>query len=187
MNKIYLSLILTILMISIASASLGEFKQNDIVNIRVLANCSSITLTEVRGINISEPMKLISGQTFEYNFNQTSLIGTYAYSWDNPCVDCSQNECGNSFEITPSGFKDTLGFYFIILLIASGIIFLGFKTEDVWFVIAGGICFMLIGLYSINYGIAGQRDMFITWGIGLFEIFLGGYLTIKAGLENTTD
>lgn len=187
MNKIYLSLILGILMISIVSASLGEFQQNSIVNIRVLANCSSITLTEVRGINISEPMTKISGQTFEYNFNQTSVIGTYAYSWDNPCVDCSVNDCGNSFEITPSGFNNTLGFYFIILIIASGMLIIGFKTEDVWFVISSGICFMLIGLYSINYGIAGMRDMFITWGLGLFEIFLGGYLTIKAGLEMTQD
>jgi len=176
-----LGMILLITMIGMASASLGEFKQNTCVPIRVLANCSSINLTEVDGVTINKVMTK-QGQTFNYSYCSTSKIGTYAYSWNNPCVDCSSNDCGNSFEITPSGFKDTLGFYIILLVIGIGLIGLGFATKDYWFVFAGGISFMLIGLYSINYGIAGQRDMFITWGLGLFEIFMGGYLTIKAGL-----
>jgi hypothetical protein len=70
----------------------------------------------------------------------------------------------------------------MILLIA-GLIVMGFSVKEGWFVVMGGMGLIMLGIYSINYGIAGFRDMFMTWGLGLFEIFVGGYLSIRAAFE----
>jgi hypothetical protein len=100
-------MVMIIVMLSFSSAMLGTFKQNEPVDIRVLANCSSINLTEVNDGEttyvINSPMTNLGGQTFNYSFPNTSAIGTYSYSWNNPCVDCASNECGNSFQVTMSG------------------------------------------------------------------------------------
>lgn len=91
------------------SADLGTYKLNSCVSIRVLANCSNINLTEVSNKNITykinSPMTNLGGQTFNYSFCNTTLIDTYSFSWNNPCVDCSQGDCGNSFTITPTGYQ----------------------------------------------------------------------------------
>jgi hypothetical protein len=193
-NKLLLSLMLGIIMISligIASASLGTFKQNQPVDIRVLGNCSTINLTEVNDgtttYKINSPMTHIGGQTFNYTFTNTNRLGTYTYSWNNPCVDCASNECGNSFEVTPSGFIGTLGFYIVILIIISLIIILGFSIKEEWFVILGGMGLMMFGIYSINYGVVGFRDMFMTWGIGLFEIAVGTILSVGSAFQMVAD
>jgi hypothetical protein len=104
-------ILLIILMASFSSAMLGTFTQNEPVSIRVLANCSTINLTEVNDGNttyiINSPMTHLGGQTFNYSFPNTSSIGTYSYSWNNPCVDCATNECGNSFKVTVTGKEVT--------------------------------------------------------------------------------
>lgn len=108
----YQQLILTLLLICLAlplvSSSLGTFKTGDCVPIRVLANCTSVNLTEVTVNNnfsyvINSAMTHLGGQTFNYTFCNTSAMGTYTYSWDNTCVDCSQGDCGNSFLVNGSG------------------------------------------------------------------------------------
>jgi hypothetical protein len=184
MNKLLLMLSLSIFFIGLASAGLGTYKQNTCVDIRVLANCSSVNLTEINdGSNtfiINQPMELIGGQTFNYSFCNTSKIGTYSYSWNNPCVDCSQDNCGNSFEVTPSGFTGSLGFYIVILILLVGLIVLGFAAQEYWFLVLAGLGFIMLGIYSINNGVAGFRDTFMTYGIGIFEIGVGAVLSIGA-------
>ena len=100
------------------SADLGTYKLNSCVSIRVLANCSNINLTEVSNKNITykinSPMTNLGGQTFNYSFCNTTLIDTYSFSWNNPCVDCSQGDCGNSFTITPTGYQVDTGKSIII-------------------------------------------------------------------------
>lgn len=173
----------SIMLLSLSSASLGQFGRNECVDIRVLANCSSINLIEVNDgqvtYNISSAMTHISGQTFAYSFCNTSRIGTYSYSWDNSCIDCATNDCGNSFEVT----NGNAIFYIILAAILVLIIILGFSIQEEWFVILGGLGLMMLGIYSINYGVAGFRDMFMTWGIGLFEIGTGFILAIKGSFE----
>ena len=105
-NLIMIFLIL--LFLPMVSSSLGTFKQNECVPIRVLANCLVINITEVTINNnysyvLNKPMTDLGGQTFNYSFCNTSQLGFYTYSWDNPCVDCSQGDCGNSFIVNGSG------------------------------------------------------------------------------------
>lgn len=112
------------LMTTFVSASLGTFKQNECVDIRVLANCTGVNLTEVRGQVINAPMTLLGGQTFNYTFCNTTNLGEYIYSWDNVCIDCSQGDCGNSFIITPNGKDLTTGGGVMFIVFIVGILFI---------------------------------------------------------------
>jgi len=98
--------ILIAMMMGTTSALLGYGKQGQPFEIRVLGNCSEVNLTEVTNSQtkevyiINQEMTLMGGQTWNYTFVNTTSIGTYTFSWNNPCIDCSTSgDCGNSFEI----------------------------------------------------------------------------------------
>ncbi len=124
-----ITLIFTIALMSLASANLGTFQQGKCLSIRVLANSSLINLTEVTANQnityvINSPMTLLGGQTFNYTFCNTSQLGEYSYSWNNPNVDCSNEDCGNNFMITPNGYTLTTSTGIIYFLIIGSLIFL---------------------------------------------------------------
>jgi hypothetical protein len=66
-------------------------------------------------------MTRLGGQTFNYSFFNTSTIGEYKFTWDNPCVDCSNGDCGNNFFITPNGdgFDISQAIIYIILIVTN--------------------------------------------------------------------
>jgi len=130
MRKILLTLIMVMMMIGLASANLAYIKNEHCIDIRVLANCS-ISLNEVTSpsvmYNISTNMDLLSGQTYNYTFCNTSETGDYTFSWSGECLDCSQSNCGNSFGVNPlgvelTGWKITS---YILLFVMSLLIFIG--------------------------------------------------------------
>jgi len=117
-------------------------------------------------------------------------VGTYSYQFKcqgNDLTTPTALKIGGynvgTFTVTPSGFGDTLGFYLIIILLLFLLIFMGFSIGEEWFVILGGLGLMMLGIYSINSGVAGFKDMFMTWGVGLFEIGVGFILSIKSSFE----
>lgn len=169
-----------------AGESMGTFKQND--DVRVTQTCADATYITLSSISAPDSTVKLSNQNmtssgsgeFYYNFNLTDQIGIYevrVYS-----DGCEQTTTYN-FEVTPSGFTGTLGFYIVLLALVSGLIMLGFKAEEYWFLVMGGMGLIMIGIYSINYGVAGFRDMFMTWGVGLFEIGVGATLAIGAAIQ----
>ena len=108
------------------------------------------------------------------------------YNW---VIDCHTEgyEYGGvtigNFFVNPSGFAESDGFYFVMLLILAGIIILGFSIKEHWFVILGGMGLIMLGVYTMNNGLLGQKDMFMTWGVALFEITVGAILSIGAGIQ----
>lgn len=183
-------LILMLLPMIIATQDIGSVQQNKCIMLKqTCSNCTYVNLSSVSVANNPEYLLLgeysmtKTGTEYNYSFCDTQTISDdYSYCVHGD-IDGIDTPACISFSVTPSGLSGTLGFYFILLIIIGSLIILGFTMKDAWFIMVGGIISMLVGLYSINYGIAGMRDMFITWGIGLFEIFMGGYLAIKAGLE----
>jgi len=167
-NSVFLIGIALFIILPLASGSLGTFKQNDCIEIRVLANCTSINLTEISKTNITEvinyPMGNLGGQTFNYTYCNTTELGIYTYSWNNPCLDCSQGNCGNDFEVTFNGKPDASEFvvvFFAILFIitlGSAVYFtlynlghllkLDFDMIDL--AVIWGIYFAIIGLYFLE-------------------------------------
>lgn len=161
-KRFYLFIFALLLVLPLMNASLGTFTQNENISIRVLANCSGINLTEVTtgttSYIINSPMTHLGGQTFNYTFSNTSILGEYSYSWDNPCVDCSNGGCGNGFTITPngnslnSGESITMVWQIVILILAlicfmiMGIIFKIDSLKIFFFVLAGLTLFALVGI-----------------------------------------
>lgn len=157
-------IVLLLLLVPLTSASLGYFKQGECVSIRVLANCSAINLTEVNNGNvtyiINTPMTNIGGQTFNYSFCNTSRISEYSYSWNNPCLDCSSNDCGNSFEITGNGKANPSGGIIVLFVIF-------------YLILVGGSCYLV--LYSIGHLMNldfSITDLAIDWGVYLVAVCL---------------
>jgi len=162
-------------------------KQNDCISLpQECADCTYVTLTTITLPNLNKTSIQTGmdkdGTSFSYDYCGTSLIGTYSYCTLGDVGGTDTVAC-NDFEITPSGFQGTLGFYFIILAILGGIVLMGFSIREAWFVVLGGLGFIMLGIYSINYGIAGFRDMFMTWAIGLFEIGVGAILSVGSAIQ----
>ncbi len=192
MKKIYL-LVFAVLLVSLAAASTsttwGTHKQNscvNIVSICPLGGCNETNITKITSpsssILVSDAQATHNENTWNYSFCNTSELGTYNV------YGLSSNGTKTiyfvgDFEVTPSGFINTLGLYLIFLIVFGGIVVLGFSIKEVWFVVIGGLGFIMLGIYSINYGVVGFRDMFMTWGLGLFEIAVGAILSIGAGIQ----
>jgi len=160
---------MSLLMLNFVSADLGMVKSGDCYSIRVLSNCSKVNMTEVTiGINsfvINSQMQNLGGQTFNYSFCNTTNPGIYSYSWNDPCLDCSQGGCGNTFESTPTGsaFSSSQSFVFIGLLVILLLFLIGgvygmARTNGAWtiaYICLGYLSlfciFFVSWLYSTNY------------------------------------
>jgi len=184
MKRVILVLVMFVFLISFASANLGSFQQNECVNIKVLANCSSVNITEVSNNEetffLNAEMQKISGQTFNYTFCNTSVIGEYTFSWDNTCVDCSTYGCGNEFEITYDGnILNTersilyLGLISILIFLFLLVVFNihRFPSSDVYN--DEGI---LLGINNLKY----LRPIMyvISWGLLLGIVFITSNISI---------
>jgi len=190
MSKIiYGTFILLCIMISLASAvDYSPHKQNTLLQFAITSNnatqCNVTTMTHPLGVVYINQIMTKNGNTFNSSVVGGNFSNLGSYCFNLVCTDGINIETGSLCrEVTPSGFVDTLGFYIILLAVLGGVIILGFSIKEVWFVVIGGLGFMMLGIYSINYGIVGFRDMFMTWGIGLFEIGIGTVLSVGAAWE----
>ena len=165
---------------------LGTFKVNNNIELRQTCDtCSYVTLSSITYpnstiLNVNTNMTK-SGIDYNYSF-KTDLIGNYYYSvfGDKDGSLASENFC---FEVTPTGFIGTIGFYIIILILSLGILILGYYIEDAWVVVLGSFGFILFGLFIFLYGIDGMKDSAYTYGIAIITMMLGAYFGIKGALE----
>jgi hypothetical protein len=153
----------------------------------ILQTCASctyvnITVSNSDGLILTNKAMINNGSgTWTYNFTPTK-ISRYDVTGVGDMNGVNEPFAAR-FEVTPSGFLDTFKFYLLILLIISGVITLGFILKEEWFIVLGGMGLMMLGIYTINSGFVGFKDMFMTWGMGIFEIGVGFVLTIIAGLS----
>jgi len=155
---------LVFIFIPMVNANLGSFQKDTCIYIRVLANCSNVNLTEVTILNntyiINSEMTLLGGQTFNYTFCNTSYLGEYSYSWNNYCVDCSNDNCGNTFEITPTGYTIStsksiiiLIGLFILFIIGAGLFLFGIYNQmPIIKIFSIGLSILIIA-FSVGYGL----------------------------------
>jgi len=194
-NMKFIMLLFSIMLIGLVSANVVNqdyiyVKQNQPMNI--IQSCANSTYANISSaivdssgtvlIDSQTSMNELSGDTYNYTISDTSQISKYTI-----IGFCDENgkkiTWKLGYEVTPSGFIDTLGFYLVIILLLALLIFMGFYISEEWFVILGGMGLIMLGIYSINAGIAGFRDMFMTWGMGLFEIGVGFILAMKSSFE----
>lgn len=184
-NKIFL-LLGIILLIGFVSADFGIFKQDECVQIRTISNSTQVNISSLSypdsTIAITEAPMTKVGYTFNYTFCNTSDLGTYIYDYH----DELGNVYVNSFEITPSGFANTLGFFIMILLLSFGIIIFGFTAEDSIITLLGSFGLYFLGLYILFNGIADIRNLTTTWAIGLITLGLAFYVSGRSAYELIT-
>ena len=197
MNLFFIIFALMLIMPMVSAETSYTFKQNDAVTIGVPCsdainnpctfevNCTLDMQYDnaMTRIIANAPMEVADGWA-NYSISQGTLSLIGIGSGNARCTD--GNNSGFStfdWEVTPSGFINTSWIYIIFLVVLSGIIILGFSISEAWFVVLGGMGFIMLGLYSINYGIVGFKDMFMTWTISLFEIGVGTILALGSAFQ----
>jgi RsiW-degrading membrane proteinase PrsW (M82 family) len=111
-NKLILGLLLSIMLITIVSASiptLGIFKQNSCIELKnTCASCSYINFTRVSYPNSTRALDNVQatkdGSNFNYTFCSTSALGTYIVDGIGD-VDGTDTVFAYDFEVTPSGIS----------------------------------------------------------------------------------
>jgi hypothetical protein len=117
MNKL-IFLFALLLIVPMASAGLGTFKQNDCINIVVPTNASNVNLTNVNTpapnstIIISNKAMTNLGNVFNYTFCNTTKLGTYTYGYCDSLGNCY----GNSFDVNGSGQIVSQGQIILIMI-----------------------------------------------------------------------
>jgi len=199
--KIFLFVIVGIFLISMISAQLPNLAiNNDDISIGIAkqeltmqltqtcSNCTYVNLTKVLSPNqdfilLGQFSMTKNGTNFNYTFSNTHNLGIYYYTTCgdlNGVVTCQSI----NFEVTPTGFVGTLGFYILILILSLGIVILGFSIHDSWVGILGSLGLVMAGLFIILFGIDGMKDIAYTWAFGIITIMLGSYLGVRGALEN---
>lgn len=164
--------------------SLGSSKVNEqYIFCQVCADATYIRLSSIQtptNTNFIDSNMTPNGTgQYCYSFTPTE-VGRYDFKG---ISDGCDRTFATYLEVTPSGFTNTVGFTFIILLVFICLIGLGFWIKDGWFVVFGGLGLMGFGVYSIINGIAGFKDDLVTWGTSLFFIGVGAYLSINSAIE----
>jgi hypothetical protein len=192
MNYKFLTVFLALFLLTFISAGsevdYEQVKQNNCIDLtQSCSNCTYMNVTSVKAngqtILLGDYQMDNNGGEYNYTFCNTSTIGDYTWCYEGDVSGGINVPACLGFKVTPTGFIDTLGLYIIFLVIIGAIVTLGFGIKEAWFVVMGGMALLMLGIYSINYGIVGFRDMFMTWGIGLFEIAVGATLAIGAGIQ----
>jgi len=174
-----------------ATSELGVFQINSDVNfLQVCDNCTYVNLTSIKfpnsSIEIIDKTMTKSKSTYNYTFSKTESLGDYFYTTcgdPNGIFTCESV----SFEITPSGFTGTLGFFILILALSAGVIIFGFSIKDAPVTILGSFGLTFLGLYILFNGFADIRDPIYTWAIGIIILMVASYIGIKSAYELIAD
>lgn len=142
--------------------------------------------------NLSSGSHLVQTEmTFDGNgldWEYTILGGNYTVGLlTNHVVFCNSTELNDivasEMLITHSGLDLTIGFFFLLLGLAIGLVVVGFFIQDKWVVVIGGFIMVLVGLFVLFNGIAGFRDLNYTRWIGILILFLGSYFSVRGSME----
>ena len=197
MNKIIFTLIISIFMFSLVAAESETYKVNTETNLQftcILNNeiasdaaVFNITITDREGNYLVNNVQAESQR--EGAFNYTIVfpeVGIYKIKMF--CSDGTYSYLGEGeYNITPSGFTGTLGFYFLILILSLGMMMLGFYLRDPIIVILSSFGLYFVGLYILFFGIDGFRDPVYTWAIGIIILMIAVYVSIRSSYELIVD
>lgn len=106
------------------------------------------------------------------------------YKVDMCCEDTGLTACETFyFDVTGSGFQDSIGFYVIVLVLSLGLVLVGFWMSDPIVTTLGSFGLYFLGLYILFNGIMGVKDLSITWGAGIIILGLAFYISVRSAHE----
>lgn len=197
--KVLLSLILGIFLISLtglASAETETYKINTPTNLQFTCTSNgaipsgatfNITITDRDGNYLINNQQAQAQGNGAFNYTVT-FPKSETYKVQMFCTDGRYSYSNEGYyNITPSGFNGTLGFYFLIFILSFGIILLGFYMEDPVIVVLGSFGLYFVGLYILFFGVDGMKDPTYTWAIGIIVLMLAAYISIRSSYELIID
>ncbi len=197
MKKILLTLIISLFLISLATAAisdLGDFKRFDCVNLP--QTCPDCTYNNISRIIDSDATTVLTEVVmtkddtyYNYTFCNTTTLGIYTVNGYGD-EGGTRNTWEYTFYITETGKEEVSVFNnpLIIILIVLALIFLviGIKTGTLWFGFISAVMFLLCGIYMTIYGLNDITNMY-TQGMGITLISVGIVIMFVAVYEGFLD
>lgn len=192
MRKIYTFLsLLIVLAVCLQAVSAEKTGQALDVKITCLINnayCSAsttcnLTLLDANNNVIVSGVKMTYQSTyFNYTLKPSQTLLQGSISGNAVCTDgtVTTEPAEISFNMTPSGLGDTLGYSILIYAIVYVIGFVGFFGKNEWVTIIGGLAMLSLGIYSLLNGISDYRTT-MTDVISWWTIALGAFFALYAG------
>jgi len=91
-----------------------------------------------------------------------------------------------SYDITPSGTTNLVGFYFLAIILSLGLVIVGLWQKSITITMFGTFGLTMFGFWVLNYGFDIYKN-FMTDSIALVILGLAGFLGIVMGLEYIQD
>jgi len=192
-KRLFLFFLILLLLPVVVSAEV--FKQNtqiDFTEIVTVDGAPSSQVTANITITAPDNLVLVAFQPMTFNatsnlFNftltsgKTGQLGTYER-----CVYASDG-VGNKtlcfdFDVTPSGQNGLLGFYFLVIILSYGVVFLGVYKSDLTITTLGTFALFFVGLYILFFGLDIFKN-FLTDGFAVITLGVAFYLSAKIGQE----
>lgn len=194
MKKIFITLVLSVFLISLTSAAisdLGTFKQGECINLPQTCpdcsynNISRIIVSPGSTIVLDSDVSMQKDDTFyNYTFCNTTLIGKYSIDGYGD-LGGTKTTWNYFFLITPSGTiqNSVLNNPVFIILGLLSLLFLGlgvgFKIASLGFI--GSILLILSGIYTMIYGFNNITNLYTRGvaialiGLGIIFMFISAY------------
>lgn len=178
--------IIMISLISLSSASLGNYPAGTCVTLKTILNTSAVTLSTVSYPNSTialsgQPMTKVNN-TFIYNFCNTQQYGSYSYDYCDAEGNCYVNDftIGNKIIVI------------IFLLISAFLVFvLSLYMKNEWIGFISGVLFIVAGMYLLIYGLEMVNNIYtntlayVSLGFGLLIFIASAYEAIAKTRGNS--
>lgn len=202
MHSILWCSLVYLMVLPLVSADVDEenvFKQNTVVDLKrncdyqngtlcpIDTNCFMTITSPTQGnIIVNKRMGNLSTNYPNWNVTLTPSnnieIGIYTAAMS--CTDKAGLTGSETFyyEVTPSGSRNILGLFIILIGLAYVLTFFGAFYENIFLATIGGIMMIMVGLYTLNNGIDVYRS-FATQAVSLITIFVGAYFAVTGGMR----
>lgn len=135
-----------------------------------------------------QPMTFTSANG-EHNYtvlaSNNGVLGIYPY-----CISATNGTLSDTtcfeYEVTPSGEKGLIGFYFIIIILSYGVLVVGIWRRDLTISILGTFALYFLGLHILFFGIDVFKNS-LTQGFGIVTLGIAMYVSAKAAHEYIVD
>jgi len=178
-----------------AATDVGTFKQWTAVELRHTISFNGTIDTTTANITVydSDNTLLVSNQAMTKNtasadFNYTvpsgvtGELGTYPYTVCGYST-VAAGKCEDfSFDVTPSGDKGLLGFYFLAIILSYGVTGLGIYKKDITITLLGTFAITFIGIYMLFFGIDVFKN-YMTDGFAWVTLGVAFYLSARMAHE----
>ena len=191
MNKILISLMMVLVLVSCVSAYTPH-KQFEIFSYSFTSNnataCNLTTGNTPYGIITLDQIATKTANTFNVSIGGDYFKDMGIYCFNIVCTDGITFETGDVCrEITPSGFFDSIGFFALVLILSLGLIIFGIGIKDAPITILGSFGLYFLGIYVLFYGLVGMKDTIYTYAIGIIILGVAFYVSTKSAWELIVD